>query len=101
MGEVDGDPPLGWGDDLPDAVLVAGVDVGEGGAGNGPVGSVNDATTRVLAPSLVRVQLVSDPTGAGVSTQGVDTFMLTPMVWPVTLVILLVIKVFIVTSFRF
>ena len=35
MGEVNGDPPLGRRDDLPDAVLVARVDVGEGGAAIG------------------------------------------------------------------
>ena len=33
--EVDGDPPLRRRDDLPDAVLVARVDVGEGGAAIG------------------------------------------------------------------
>ena len=53
VGEVDGDPPLGRGDDLPDAVLVARVDVGEGGARDGPVGGVYDAATRVLTPPLV------------------------------------------------
>ena len=35
VGEVDGDPPLRRRDDLPDAVLVARVDVGEGGAAIG------------------------------------------------------------------
>ena len=61
VGEVDGDPPLGRGDYLPDAVLVAGVDVGEGGAGDGPIGCVNNAATSVLTSPLVRVELIADP----------------------------------------
>ena len=61
VGEVDGDPPLGRGDDLPDAVLVAWVDVGEGGTRDGPIGCVNNAATSVLTPSLIRVKLIANP----------------------------------------
>ena len=61
VGEVDGDPPLGRRDDLPDAVLVARVDVGEGGAGDGAIGRVYDAATSVLTSPLVRVKLIADP----------------------------------------
>ena len=61
MGEVDGYPPLGRGDDLPDAVLVAGVDVGEGGAGDGPIGRVYDAATSILTSPLVGVKLITNP----------------------------------------
>ena len=61
VGEVDGDPPLGRGDDLPDAVLVARVDVGEGGTRDGPVSRVNDAATSVLTSPLVRVKLIANP----------------------------------------
>lgn len=89
MCEVDGDPPLRRGDDLPDAVLVAGVDVREGGTGDGPVGSVNDATTGILTPLLVRVKLVANPAGASVSSQSVDALVLTSMVRSVTLIVLL------------
>ena len=62
-------PPLRWCDDLPDAVLVAGVNVREGGAGDGPVVGVNDSSTGVLTASLVRVKLVPDTTGTGVTCQ--------------------------------
>ena len=62
-------PPLRRCDDLPDAVLVAGVNVREGGAGDGAVVGVNDPTTGVLAASLVRVKLVPDATGTGVTCQ--------------------------------
>ena len=61
VGEVDGDPPLGRGDDLPDAVLVAWVDVGEGGTCDGPVGCVNNAATSVLTTPLIRVKLIANP----------------------------------------
>ena len=61
VGEVDGDPPLGRRDDLPDAVLVARVDVGEGWAGDGAVSCVYDAATSVLTSPLVRVKLIADP----------------------------------------
>ena len=55
-------PPL-WGcNDLPDAILVAGVNVREGGAGDGPVVGVDDSSTGVLAASLVGVKLVADTT---------------------------------------
>ena len=47
VGEVDGDPPLGRGDDLPDAVLVARVDVGEGGAAIGENIDQSGVSTRV------------------------------------------------------
>ena len=47
VGEVDGDPPLGRGDDLPDTVLVAWVDVGEGGAVIGEGINQSDASTEV------------------------------------------------------
>ena len=90
VGEVDGDPPLGRGDDLPDAVLVAGVDVGEGGAGDGPVGSVDDATAGVLTSTFVRVKFITDPAGAGVASKSVDTFMFTSMIWSMTFIIFLV-----------
>ena len=90
VGEVDGDPPLGRRDHLPDAVLVAGVDVGEGGAGDGAVSSVNDSSARILTPLLIRVKLVSDPAGASIASQSVDTLVLTPMIRSMTLVILLV-----------
>ena len=53
VGEVDGDPPLGRGDDLPDAVLVAGVDVREGGAGDRTVGGVYDPSAGILTPPFV------------------------------------------------
>ena len=43
VGEVDGDPPLRRRDDLPDAVLVARVDVGEGGA------AIGEGTNQVSA----------------------------------------------------
>ena len=81
-------PPLGWSDDLPDAVLVAGVDVREGGTGDRPVGGVYDAPAGVLTPSLVRVELVTNPTVAGVSSQGIDTLVFTPVVRAVALVVL-------------
>ena len=90
VGEVDGDPPLGRGDDLPDAVLVAGVDVGEGGAGDGPVGSVDDATAGVLTSTFVRVKFITDPAGAGVASKSVDTFMFTSMIWSMTFIIFLI-----------
>ena len=61
VGEVDGDPPLRRRDDLPDAVLVARVDVGEGGTGDGAIGRVYDAATSVLTSPLVRVKLIADP----------------------------------------
>ena len=61
MGEVDGDPPLGRRDDLPDAVLVARVDVREGGTGDGAVGRVYDSATSILTSPLVRVKLIADP----------------------------------------
>ena len=60
-------PPLGWGYDLPDAVLVAGVNVREGGAGDGAIVGVDDSSTGVLTASLIRMELVPDTTGAGVS----------------------------------
>ena len=47
VGEVDGDPPLRRRDDLPDAVLVARVDVGEGGAVIGEGINQSDASTEV------------------------------------------------------
>ena len=89
VSEVDGDPPLWRGDDLPDTVLVAGVDVGEGGTGDGAVGTVNDATTSILTSLLVRVKLVSNPAGASVSSKSVDALVLAPVVWSVTLIVLL------------
>ena len=61
VGEVDGDPPLGRGDDLPDAVLVAWVDVGEGGTRDCPVGCVNNAATSVLTTPLIRMKLIANP----------------------------------------
>ena len=60
-------PPLRWGYDLPDTVLVAGVNVREGGAGDGPVVGVDDSSTGVLAASLVGVKLVADTTRTGIS----------------------------------
>ena len=50
MGEVNGDPPLGRRNDLPDAVLVAGVDVREGGTGDGAVSCVYDSPACIFAP---------------------------------------------------
>ena len=47
MGEVNGDPPLGRRDDLPDAVLVARVDVAEGRAAIGEGINQSDASTEV------------------------------------------------------
>ena len=47
MGEVNGDPPLGRRNDLPDAVLVARVDVGEGGAAIGENIDQSGVSTRV------------------------------------------------------
>ena len=62
-------PPL-WGRyDFPDTVLVAGVNVREGGAGDRPIVGVDDSPTGVLAASLVRVKLVADTTGTGVTCQ--------------------------------
>ena len=52
--------------------LVAGVDVGEGRAGDGPVCRVDDPSTGVLTPAVVGVKLVTNPAGAGVAAQGVD-----------------------------
>ena len=52
--------------------LVAGVDVGEGRTGDGPVCRVNDPSTGVLTPAVVGVKLVTNPAGAGVTAQGVD-----------------------------
>ena len=61
VGEVDGDPPLRRGDDLPDAVLVARVDVREGGTRDGAIGRVNDTAASVLTAPLVRVKLIANP----------------------------------------
>ena len=47
VGEVDGDPPLRRRDDLPDAVLVARVDVGEGWAVIGEGIDQSDVSNRV------------------------------------------------------
>lgn len=61
VGEVDGDPPLGRCDYLPDAILVARVNVGEGGTGDGAVSRVYDAATSILTSPLIRVKLIADP----------------------------------------
>ena len=61
VGEVDRDPPLGRRDDLPDAVLVARVNVREGGTGDCAVSRVYDAATSVLTSPLVRMKLIADP----------------------------------------
>ena len=62
-------PPL-WGcNDLPDAILVAGVNVREGGTGDGPVVGVDDSSTGVLTAPFVRVELIADTTGTGVTCQ--------------------------------
>lgn len=45
--EVDGDPPLRWGQDLPYAVLVGRVQVWEGGRRDCPVRRVDQATTSI------------------------------------------------------
>ena len=52
MGEVEGDAILGGRHDLPNAVLVHGVQVGETGARDGAVGGVNLTATSVCGRKL-------------------------------------------------
>ena len=46
-------------------LLKPGVDVGEGGGGDGAVAGVDHPPAGVLAPLVVGVQLVPDPAGEG------------------------------------
>ena len=89
MCEIDGNSPLWWGNDLPDTILVAWVNIWEGGTRDCTISRVNDSSTCILTSALIGVKFITDSAWTGITSKSIDAFVFTSMIGSMTFIILL------------